>query len=246
MSNPYNCDVLLLSAGFGKRLGKLTKNIPKPLIEVAGKKLIERNLEFLAAAGFRKIFINLHYLGEQIKAFVADGSRWGLDIYFSEEPVILDTGGAVSKIRDKLFGERLLVFNSDIVIDADFDFKAFFNFHFSQPEDNLATLVVREDIDADKYGSLGISEGKQIVKFLNSTFPGQSNFKKVMFAGISILERQLIDNLPPVSAYSLTKDVFKVELERGSMLSGYLMHSYWCDAGTPEKLIEAETYLANV
>ena len=245
MSNPYNCDVLLLSAGFGKRLGDLTKNIPKPLVEVAGRTLLDRNLQYLAKSGFKKIFINLHYRADKIRNYVGDGSNWGLNVYFSEEPLLLDTGGAVAKIRDKLFGERLLVFNSDIILDSNFLLSELFDFHLSRPSDNLATLVVREDKDVDKYGSLGLSEQNQIVKFLNFTIPTSAEFKSVMFTGISILENLLISRMPSISVYSLTKDVFKIELERGGAISGYLLDNYWCDVGTPERLVEAETYLKN-
>lgn len=245
IDNPYNCDVLLLSAGLGKRLGEITKSTPKPLVEIAGRKLIDLNIEFLARAGFKKIFINVHYLADKIRDFVGDGSKWGVDVYFSHEPLLLDTGGAIAKIKDKLFGDRLLVFNSDIVIDSKFSIDTLFKFHLSLQTDNIATLVVREDLEAEKYGSLGVGEDKQIVKFLNFTIPGKQVYKTVMFTGISILEKSLIDRMPGISVYSLTKDVYKVELERGARLSAYQLDTYWCDAGTPERLIEAETYLIN-
>lgn len=240
MNNPYNCDVLLLAAGFGKRLGELTKNVPKPLVEVAGRKLIDRNLSFLAKNGFKKIFINLHYLGDQIEHYVQDGKKWNLEVRYSREPVLLDTGGAVKKIRDKLFSERLLIFNSDIVVDDNFKLSELIDFHINNS--SQITLVVREDPKSEEYGSLGLSN-HQIVKFLNFTIPGEGHYKKVMFTGISIVEKPLLSKLPSEAKFSLTKDFYKIELERGNNISGYLLESFWCDAGTPERLMEADTYI---
>ena len=117
-------DILLLSAGFGTRLRPLTESVPKPLIEVAGESLLSRNLALLSRQGCRRVIINLHYLGDKIKEFVADGSRWGLEVFYSEEPDILDTGGAIKKVAPLLEHQQLLTINSDILLGTELDLQS--------------------------------------------------------------------------------------------------------------------------
>ena len=232
-------DVLLLSAGFGTRLGDLTKNTPKPLVEVAGKKLIERNLELLSKAGYRKVFINTHYLPEKIVDFVKNGSKWNLEIEYSHEKEILDTGGAVAKIAKQIKSKNLLILNSDIVIDSMFDFKDFTDFH--KKTNSLASLVVRSDTASDLNGQLGLNQTNKLVKFLDLKI--EENYKDVFFTGISLISEELLKKLDKVYKFSLTRDLYKSNIKNGELLSGYIMNSYWCDAGTPERLKEAENYL---
>ncbi|MEJ8569782.1 N-acetylmuramate alpha-1-phosphate uridylyltransferase MurU [Elongatibacter sediminis] len=109
---------MILAAGRGERLRPLTDRTPKPLIEVAGKPLIEWHIERLAQAGFREIVINHGYLGEQLPRVLGDGSRWGLGIHFSEEPPdALETGGGIFQALPQLGGGPFLVVNSDLWTD---------------------------------------------------------------------------------------------------------------------------------
>ena len=120
MSGAQGADVLLLAAGFGKRLEPLTVNTPKPLLEVGDKPLIAWNLELIARSGFSRVFINLHHLGERISEFVGDGSHWGLSVEYSKEDPILETGGAIKNIEHKLREPYLITLNSDILLGPDF------------------------------------------------------------------------------------------------------------------------------
>ena len=89
---------MILAAGRGERLRPLTDSTPKPLITVGGQTLIERHLQKLALAGFREVIINLAHLGDLIREALGDGSRWGLNVQYSQEPEgALDTGGGILK-----------------------------------------------------------------------------------------------------------------------------------------------------
>src|SRR5262245_34568044 len=93
---------LLLAAGKSTRIAESANNLPKPLIDVAGKTPLEWNLSWLAESGVREVFINLHYRGELIRAHAGDGVRFGLSIRYSEEPELLGTAGALIPLERAL------------------------------------------------------------------------------------------------------------------------------------------------
>ena len=86
---------MILAAGRGERMGQLTKNTPKPLLNFKGKTLLERHLENLSDAGFVDVVINISYLSSQIEDFVGNGSNWNLNVSFSKENPVLETAGGI-------------------------------------------------------------------------------------------------------------------------------------------------------
>jgi MurNAc alpha-1-phosphate uridylyltransferase len=106
---------MILAAGRGERLRPLTDTLPKPMISVGGKTLIEYHLENLATAGFREIVINLSHHGEMIRDALGDGLRWGVNLHYSEEPPgALDTGGGIEKALPMLGEAPFAVLNGDV------------------------------------------------------------------------------------------------------------------------------------
>ena len=113
---------MILAAGRGERMGALTDRVPKPLLEVGGRPLIEHQVLRLAAAGHRDIVVNLAWLGEQIAARLGDGSAYGVRIRYSREPEgALDTGGGIGRALPLLGEERFAVVNSDVWSDYPFE-----------------------------------------------------------------------------------------------------------------------------
>jgi len=112
---------MILAAGRGERLRPLTDETPKPLMLLGQKTLIEYHLESLAAAGFREVVINQGHLGDQLPAALGDGSRWGLNIHWSDEqPAALETGGGIFKALPLLGTAPFLVVNGDVWTDYPF------------------------------------------------------------------------------------------------------------------------------
>ena len=111
---------MILAAGFGKRLGELTKSKPKPLLEVKGKPLINYHIEKLISSGFRTIAINTHYLGAQISDHVIDNFGQKVEIHISHEKKLLGTGGGIKKAISGFGDEDIVVINSDIYSDLDY------------------------------------------------------------------------------------------------------------------------------
>ena len=113
---------MILAAGRGERMGALTRRVPKPLLEVGGRPLIEHQVDRLAGAGFRDVVVNLAWLGERIAARLGDGSRLGVRIRYSREPEgALDTGGGIRRALPLLGGGRFVTVNSDVWSDYPFE-----------------------------------------------------------------------------------------------------------------------------
>ncbi len=111
---------MLLAAGRGERMRPLTDRVPKPLLEVAGERLIERHLRALRLAGVEEVVINVAWLGEQIRALLGDGAAYGMRIVWSPEPPgALDTGGGIRRALAWLGEGPFLVVNADVWIDLD-------------------------------------------------------------------------------------------------------------------------------
>ena len=112
---------MILAAGRGERMGALTDRIPKPLLEVGGRPLIEHQVLRLGEADYRDIVVNLAWHGEMIAARLGDGSRFGVHIRYSREPErALDTGGGIRRALPLLGDRRFVVVNSDVWSDYDF------------------------------------------------------------------------------------------------------------------------------
>ena len=110
---------MILAAGLGTRLRPVTETTPKPLLRVAGRPLIDHHLERLSAAGIRRVVVNLHHLGSLLRNHLGDGSRWDLEIVYSQEPQLLETAGGIRAALPLLGEAPFLVINGDVFCDRD-------------------------------------------------------------------------------------------------------------------------------
>ena len=237
-------DVFLLAAGLGTRLRPLTDTVPKPLVRLGDKTLLERHLERIAASGFKEVIINLHHLGEQIKSFVQDGSRWGLRVSFSEEPLLLDTGGGIRNIEPLLKHQTLITINSDTVVGREFDLRELLHSHLLNPGKPLITMVLREDPNARSYGAIGINESGRVVAFLGEEFGLGRAVRELMFTGIQVLSSPVFAFMPQRGeVFSITRHTVRKILQAQGNIASVVYGGYWNDIGTPERLLEASKSL---
>ena len=236
-----DADVLLLAAGFGTRLRPLTDTVPKPLVEVGGKPLIDWNLELIASAGFSRVFINLHHLGGLIKEHVRDGNAWGLNVEYFEEDPILDTGGAIRNVEPAMAHDYLVTINSDILLGHDFDLRAVLDSHTAAAGgDAIATMVLRPDPDSKAYGEIGIDGTGRVCSFLGDPYGSSTVSQTLMYLGVQVLSRNVVDYMPARgSVFSITRDVYPRMLEAGEVVHSAVYTGYWNDVGTPERLAQA-------
>ena len=237
---------MVLAAGQGTRLHPLTEHTPKALVPVAGRPMIEYSLLLLKRYGIREIIINLHHLGDQIESYLGDGKQWGLQITYSKEPELLDTGGGLLKAKRFLQDGTFIVINTDVLIDLSLsDLVA-----FHEKNRAVATLVLRPDPLADQFGSMEIDGGGRIRRFLQ-TWTAATELSvpttELMFTGVQVLEPRVFDYMAPddtLRKFSTTKDTYPRMLLHQERLFGFRFGGFWQDVGTTSRIKEAEDSLA--
>jgi NDP-sugar pyrophosphorylase family protein len=226
---------MILAAGLGTRLRPLTNTIPKPLLPVGGTPLIVWNLLLLRRHGIRDVIVNLHHLGHAIEKELGDGSTWGMRISYSQEPTILGTGGGLKQAEEFFAGEPFLVMNGDTLCELDVG--ALCRFH--ERRNPLATMVVREDPDVDRWGVLELDADQRIIRINGRGRTDHGPVVKRMFAGVHIVHPRLLRTVP-VGRESSVIDAYVREIEHDECVCGYSMHGYWSDVGTSQRYAEAQ------
>jgi MurNAc alpha-1-phosphate uridylyltransferase len=212
---------MILAAGRGERMGVLTKDIPKPLISARGKPLIEWHLEKLSTTGFKDIVINVCYLPEIIKDFVGDGSKWKLNVTYSEENPILETAGGIKNALSLLGQEPFAVINADIF--SNFDYANLQLINLNNTSDGHLVLV--RNPEHNQAGDFGLLDNNCLA--VNSdilyTFSGIAVYHPRFFNELELgIKMQLLPLLNSSISHSLIK--------------GELFEGVWSDIGTPERL----------
>jgi NDP-sugar pyrophosphorylase family protein len=226
---------MILAAGLGTRLRPLTNTIPKPLLPVGGTPLIIWNLLLLKRHGFHEVVINLHHLGPMIEQALGNGSKFGLRIIYSHEPMILGTGGGIKQAEQHFSGEPVLVLNGDTLFEMDLE--ALWVFHRSRAAS--ATLVLREDPEAERWGLVEVGAEDRIHRITGKGASGSAPTIPRMFAGIHILNTRLLRDVRKGVASSII-DPYVAAIERGDPVLGYDLKGYWSDVGTAERYTQAE------
>jgi mannose-1-phosphate guanylyltransferase len=236
---------MVLAAGQGTRLRPLTEHTPKAMVPVAGRPMIEYSLLLLKRYGIRDIIINLHHLGDQIESYLGTGKKWGLQITYSKELELLDTGGGLLKAKPFLQDGTFIVINTDVLIDLSLsDLLA-----FHEKNRAVVTLVLRPDPLADQYGSMEIAGDGRINRFLQTRVATElsASTTKLMFTGVQVLEPRVFDYMAPADTlrkFSTTKDTYPRMLLGQENLFGFRFGGFWQDVGTANRIKEAEDSLA--
>ena len=208
---------MLLAAGRGERLRPLTDEIPKALVEVNGRSLLERHLEQLRRAGIRTVVINLGWLGERIVERVGSGSRYGLEVIYSPEgDNVLETGGGIHKALPILGETAFVVINADVLTDMPVP-------RVELADDALGHLVLVPKPDYRPHGDFNLDDG--LVR--NGESP------QLTFSGIAIYRPQL---LAGCEAGRFPLAPILREAADAGQLSGEIYRGAWADVGTPERL----------
>lgn len=222
---------MILAAGLGTRLRPLTDSCPKPLIEVGGKPMIAYPLALVRRAGITEVAINLHHLGGQIRDALGHGENHGVRItYFEEEP-ILDTGGAIAAARAFLEGDDFVVLNADTLTDL--PLSAMIASHARRRA--VATMFLRRDPDATRYGLIEIDESDRIRRFLGQPATAPGPLRAFMFGGVHVLSPRVFTHMAP-GVFSITRDIYPRLLGADEPLYGFVYDGYWQLLDTPEGL----------
>lgn len=229
---------MVFAAGYGRRLRPLTEKLPKALIPVWDRPMIEYPLRLLKEAGITEIIINLHHLGKKIEEVLGNGEKLDIHIRYLTEEELLDTGGGLLSARSLLEDGTFIVINSDVLIDLPLnDLIA-----FHQEKKATASLVLRQDEMVEQYGAIETASDGKIYSFLGQRLSQSPStpLSKVMFTGVQIMEPRVFDYMEGQSPFSLTRVTYPKMLLRGEPLYGFAFGGYWQDLGTPERIKEAE------
>lgn len=231
---------LILAGGKGTRLQELTKNeIPKPLFEIDGKSIIERELKLLKEYNFEKIFISVGFLANKIKEKLQDGKQYGLSIEYITETTPLGSAGCLYYLKNKIKDE-LLVLSGDIIINIDFD--KMLNFH--KEHKALATLFVHPNThpyDSD----LVIKDENDIVLDFDSKNNVRNYFyNNLVNAGVYILDSKSLDYFKEEKKVNMEKD-FLSSLIPSNRVFAYKSTEYVKDAGTVDRIEKVSNDLKN-
>lgn len=208
---------MILAAGRGERMLPLTKKTPKPLLTVGNKPLIVHHLHALAKAGISEIIINTHYLGEQIIELIGSGSKFGLNIKYSPELELMDTGGGVVQCLPYLGSEPFLVISADILTNFSFTTLPY-------APSGLAHLVMVDNPDYHPTGDFFLNKGK-----INLTGDGN----KYTFGNIAVLRPEFFAN-SPLKPFPLRELLFKHISD--DKVTGQYFADIWHNIGTPADL----------
>lgn len=205
---------MILAAGRGERLRPLTDTVPKSLLEVKGRPLIEHHLEALSRAGFSEIVINLSWLGNQVRDRLGNGGDFNVVIEYSDEPQALETAGGILQALP-LLGERFIVVNADIFTDYDFA-------RLKRPGSS-AHLVLVENPQHNPDGDFSLVESSV----------GSDGPILYTFSGISQFHRSFFDGLVP--GKQALAPLLHAAAKR-QQVTGELFNGIWSDIGTLERL----------
>lgn len=221
---------MILAAGLGERMRPLTDSLPKPLLRAGGKPLLQYHLEALAQSGISEVIINLAYLGDKIREFVGDGSRFGLQVSFSPEPEPLETAGALVQAMPLLGDAPFLLINGDVWSD----------YPLSQlrqhqlPTDRKAHLVLVANPEFHPLGDFALDSQGLLLS--------DAALEKYTFAGISLIDPQLITQYPKVRRKFPLVEVLRYGIAQ-QQISGEVYAGRWSDVGTPQRLYQLDSQL---
>ncbi|MEZ4449861.1 MAG: NDP-sugar synthase [Nannocystaceae bacterium] len=229
---------MILAAGLGTRLGDLSNLRPKPMLPICGTPLCRWSVLWLRAQGIREIVINLHHRGEQIEAELGDGRELGVAIAYSREaPEILGTGGGVRRARDLLDdgrGTPIVVVNGKILVDL--ELAPILERHRSR--DAEATMVLRDDPEAERWGSLRLGADDEVVGFLGLARPGAAAGPPRMFTGIQILAPRFLDRIPAEGAPCIVRTAYRSLFDEGRGYYGHVTDAYWWEHSNLDRYLD--------
>ena len=223
---------VILAAGMSHRLDPLKLGKPKPMIEVGGQPLLARHLTACAREGIEEVYINLHYLPDQIRNFAGDGSRWGLKIRYNLEPAPSGTAGGVKKFERYLVEEAFLVIYGDNYYT--FSLSELIESHFcNRMRPEMSVVLFRlEDISGS--GVAECDSNQLIQRFFEKPKPEETKSHWVN-AGLYLLEPGLLDLIPEGSS-DFGHDVIPSLLVKGKRILGVKTQGRVYAVDTPELL----------
>ncbi|QAT17003.1 D-glycero-D-manno-heptose 1-phosphate guanosyltransferase [Candidatus Velamenicoccus archaeovorus] len=230
-----NMQVVILAGGRGTRLGRLTDDIPKPMVPIHGKPFLYYDLQMLKAQGYRDILILTGYLGKRIEEYFKDGVGLDLHIAYSHEETPLGTGGALKLAENKISGNFILM-NGDTLFPL--ELHELVDFFYRQ--DRMGAIAVSKDPSCRPAFNITTNEDG-LVKAYHKKLP--SSGASYASGGVGVFKHDLLQTIPAGRPCSLEEDVYDI-LIRNHDLAAYVAQGPFYDMGTQERLKIIREFLA--
>jgi dTDP-glucose pyrophosphorylase len=214
-------DVVIMAGGEGMRLRPLTESVPKPLLIVGDKPILEHNIDRLITFGVQNFWLCIRYLGEQIQNYFKDGSTKGINVKYITEESPLGTIGAVNRISS-FDHDNVLILNSDILTNIDYH-KFYLDFVTSNADLSVVTIPYSVNIP---YAVLETSNGHVLSFKEKPTYTYYSN------GGIYLIRKKIFDYIP--NGFFNATDLMELLIQKGYKVTSYPLRGYWLDIGKPE------------
>tara|TARA_B110000503_G_C7168775_1_gene423245 strand:+ start:1113 stop:1826 length:714 start_codon:yes stop_codon:yes gene_type:complete len=227
--------IAILAGGLATRLHPITENRPKSLINIAGKPFIAHQLEYLSKQGFSNVVLCLGFLGEKICEFVGDGSRWRLNVMYSQDgPNLLDTGGAIKKALPLLGDEFFILYGDSYLPINFFDIEKFYK---ASSQRGLMTIYR----NGDKLDTNNVDfEDGQIIEYNKELCrPGMTHIDY----GLGLIHRSVFDAYNDNHRFSLSQ-VYN-DLSLAGDLYGYEIFQRFYEIGSRQGIIDTNAFLSN-
>ncbi|XGC82259.1 nucleotidyltransferase family protein [Bdellovibrio bacteriovorus] len=221
--------VVLMAGGLGSRLGELTKDLPKPMLKIGDRPMLQHLVEQFRDQGFSKFIFCLNYKKEIIREYFSDGKKLGVSIEYVEENQPLGTAGALSLIRQEMLTEPFFVVNADVLTSLDFN--EALKYHIEKG--SVATMCVRQFQHQVPYGVVTSNENQFIQEIKEKPiYPFDVN------AGIYVMNPGALRHVPENTYYNMTT-LFEKLISKKLPCAMFRLLDYWVDIGRKEDLLRA-------
>jgi len=217
---------MIMAAGVGSRLMPLTLNVPKPMVPMANRPLMEIIVELLRGYGIKEMIANLHYHAGVIEDYFGDGHNRGVSLAYSPEKELMGTAGGV-KLCEWFLDDTFIIVSGDALTDIDLD--ALVAEHRSKGA--LATIALKEVTEVEQFGVVVCNEEGRITRFQEKP-PREEALSNLANTGIYVFEPEIFKYIPANEFYDFGKQVFPQLVQMGAPFYGASIENYWCDIGS--------------
>ncbi len=226
---------VVMAGGEGTRLRPMTVSMPKPLLPIVNKPIMEHVLRLLARHGFSETVVTVQFLASLVRNYFGDGEELGMTLHYATEEVPLGTAGSVKNAEELLRDDTFLVISGDAL--TDFDLTDLVKFHHDKGA--LVTVCLTRVPDPLEFGITIVDDDHRVQRFLEKPTWGQV-FSDTVNTGIYVMEPEVLDHVAEGEQVDWSGDVFPRLLEAGLPVYGYVAEGYWEDVGTQESYVRAQ------
>lgn len=225
---------VILSGGLGTRLRPFTNIMPKPLLPVGEKAILEIQIETLKKYGFERVILATNYKSDYIQKFFGSGEQYGIELIISRETQALGTAGPL-KLVEKELDAPFLVMNGDILTDLDFgDF-----YNFGMGKESLLTVALKKIILPYSFGNIEFT-GEKVTNIVE-----KPDFITYALAGIYFMKPDILQLIPEGENYGMDKLILKM-LSQDKLITKYEIDGYWLDVGREDDYERAQKIYGQV